>query len=275
MDDIVKLVEALIPNTKPEQALLLFMLIFTRWLMMSIMMPSLGALVLPSLVRLAVASLLSTVSFFILWDQAPTFAQLTLSVIVFLFVKEALIGFILGFLASLIFYVYELFGELIDFARAASMSKLLVPELRYPSSAMGTLLFQLALVIFVSLGLHRHFISCAFDSFQSFPIMATNLDFLQQENLFLAITTILAALFELALKLAFPVLLICFLIDLAFGLINRVAPQINAYFLSIPVKALGGLIILFFLLPYLISDFADHYWSMWRFFILWQKTTPS
>ena len=42
--------------------------------------------------------------------------------------------------------------------------------------------------------------------------------------------------------LAAPVIAATFITDLVFGMLNRVAPQLNAYFLAMPVKAVAGVI---------------------------------
>ena len=44
----------------------------------------------------------------------------------------------------------------------------------------------------------------------------------------------------IAVALAMPILVAVFLTDLTFGLLNRTAPQIQAYFLSLPAKAVAG-----------------------------------
>ena len=243
--------------------LLLFMLIFTRWLVMTIFIPFLGAALLPALVRLALAILLSIVSFLMLFEHS-IFPKLSITLIVALFIKEALVGFIIGLFASLIFYAYELFGQILDIARSASMAKLLVPELKQQSSPMGTLLFQLALALFFSLGLHVPAIKTLYLSFEHFPPLLLTTNLYSPHHLGLCVR-IIAALFELALRLSIPVVFTCFLIDLAFGFLNRVAPQINAYFLSLPAKMMGGLIMLFFLIPLVIDDFLQHHDHMMAF----------
>lgn len=242
--------------------LLLFMLIFTRWLVMTIFIPFLGAALLPALVRLALAILLGLVSFFMLFEQI--IPSLSITLIVALFIKEALIGFIIGLFVSLIFYAYELFGQIIDIARSASMAKLLVPELKQQSSPMGTLLFQLAIVLFFSLDLHVPALKSLFLSFERFPVWSLSTDLYSPHTLELCVR-IIASLFELALRLSIPVVFTCFLIDLAFGFLNRVAPQINAYFLSLPAKMMGGLIMLFFLIPLVLDDFLRHHDHMMAF----------
>ncbi len=264
MKGIVDIIAALLPNISPHHALLFFMLIMTRWLTMTITIPFLGGQLVPSPVRVGLAALLSALCFSLLVDK-QNFTDQSILFTVLLFVKEALIGFFMGFFASLIFYVYELIGEFLDISRAASMSRLLVPELKHQSSAMGVLLFQLSLVIFIGFGFHREVIAVAFDSFTTFPVLTLEANLFTADFLPHAVM-IVAELFSSALCFALPVIVVCFLIDLAFGLMNRVAPQINAYFLSLPAKMLGGLMMVFVVLPFLLEDFTSHYHDLIRFF---------
>lgn len=258
MTDIESFINQFLPTINASHALITYLLMFTRFLVLTIMMPIFGAQILPSLVRVALAALLSAVSFIVFVDQAHISFELNFFVITLLFFKEALIGFIIGFFASLIFYAYELFGELVDLARGASMAKQLVPELKHQSSAMGTLLFQLALTIFFIAGFHRDILSAVFESFRRIPATSFSVDILPNDFA-LASMNLLGSLFLIAFRFALPIVFICFVIDLAFGLMNRVAPQINAYFLSLPAKTVGGLLMLFFTLPFLLDDFFDHH----------------
>ncbi|MED5465227.1 MAG: flagellar biosynthetic protein FliR, partial [Myxococcota bacterium] len=61
--------------------------------------------------------------------------------------------------------------------------------------------------------------------------------------------------------LAAPIMAATFITDIVFGILNRVAPQLNAYFMSMPVKALGGVIIILVAL-YAIADRVEHYTSV-------------
>jgi flagellar biosynthesis protein FliR len=245
--------------------LLLFMLIFCRWIVMSSVIPFLGAVLIPSLVRIALAGLLSLVSVLMILGKTKALPSLDIFTVIILFSKEVLLGFILGFLASLIFYAYELVGELLDFSRAASMLRLLVPQIKHQSSSMGTLLFQLSLTFFFALGLHRPMLEALLMSFERFPPFSLSLG-ISSESVLTIMLSVLGTLFELALRISLPVIFVCFLIDVAFGLLNRIAPQINAYFLSLPAKMLGGLTILFFILPLVMAEFESHNHKLSAFF---------
>lgn len=245
-------------NSNLMNLLLLYLLIFCRWLIMSITIPYLGAALLPSIVRVAIAAVLSTISFLMLATKSIVLPSTDIPFICALFFKEALIGFILGFLSSLLFYAYEICGEMIDYARSASMARLLIPHLKHQSSSMGTLLFQLSLTLFFSFGLHRHMIDGLYRSFERFPVFSLSIE-LNQPEIFSATLKIMGTLFELAFSLSLPVIFICFLIDIAFGFMNRIAPQINAYFLSLPAKMLMGITIFFFIIPLIVDEFMSHH----------------
>ena len=49
-----------------------------------------------------------------------------------------------------------------------------------------------------------------------------------------------------------------FITDVVFGILNRVAPQLNAYFMSMPVKALGGVIVIFVSLAAITANFEGY-----------------
>ncbi len=257
MIDLPTLFNYIIPGLNLFDALIIFLLIFTRFLVMTLIMPIFGAQILPSLVRISLSLLLSVVCFSFLFDISESLTDASFLWLGLLFIKEALVGFIIGFSTSLIFFIYELFGELVDNARAANMSKILVPELKHPSSPMGTLFFQLALVLLFITGFHRELIKAAYESFTIFPPTSLTVD-LTHEAFFSAAFKIMGTLFATAYRFAFPVIAISLIIDLCFGLINRVAPQINAYFLSLPAKMVGGLIMLSLALPFLLEDFLLH-----------------
>ncbi|MFC1478634.1 flagellar biosynthetic protein FliR, partial [Candidatus Margulisiibacteriota bacterium] len=59
-------------------------------------------------------------------------------------------------------------------------------------------------------------------------------------------------LWELAVRLAAPVILTIFLLDFAFGTVSRVAPQVNVFMLGFQIKPLLGLLTLFLMMPLLV-----------------------
>ena len=48
---------------------------------------------------------------------------------------------------------------------------------------------------------------------------------------------------------------------MVFGILNRVAPQLNAYFMSMPVKAFGGIMMIFVAFDAIIMRMEE--WVLW------------
>jgi len=94
-------------------------------------------------------------------------------------------------------------------------------------------------VIFLALGGHRMFLSVLARSYEVLPLAALP----SQAGLgamALGMVAMTAKMLALAVGLAAPVILATLLADVALGLVNRVAPQLNAWVLAMPVKALLG-----------------------------------
>lgn len=238
----------------------IFFLCFARWLAISIVLPVFGAELLPSIARIALSLALGLISSLVLIAKttAPNILDNNIHFI-FLLLKEFALGFILGFLMALIFYCFEIAGQIMDLARGASMAKMLVPETKIQSSPLGSFFFQLSVVIFIGLGFHRELIHNIFDSFLLFPPQKLALALTKDQSIsfFNLVTQILSTLFGLAVRFALPIGFICFVVDLSFGLLNRAAPQINAYFLSLPAKIILGLVLCFFCLIYFLEIFLS------------------
>ena len=64
---------------------------------------------------------------------------------------------------------------------------------------------------------------------------------------------------SLGVQLSVPIVVTLLLTDLFFGLINRVAPQVNVFFLSLPVKMWLGLFVVAVMLPFLVSRMMDYF----------------
>jgi flagellar biosynthesis protein FliR len=73
------------------------------------------------------------------------------------------------------------------------------------------------------------------------------------------ITLITGSVISIGVQLAIPIIITLLLTDLFFGLINRVAPQVNVFFLSMPVKMWLGIFVLLVMMPFLIARFRDHF----------------
>ena len=181
-----------------------------------------------------------------------------------LLLKEIMFGATIGYLSSLVFFAIQTGGRILDLARGASMANLMAPQTGDQVSLLGELQFQLSLVLFFALNGHHFFLRAIFNSFQLVPLEDFP-DFVkvaQPSMQFLAWSS--GQLFVTAMLLAAPAMVATFLTDLVFGIINRVSPQVNVFFLSAPVKMMVGLVVVCLSIGFLSEQIGLFFTGMLR-----------
>lgn len=150
-------------------------------------------------------------------------------------VKELLIGLYLGFVFSAVFWAMSAAGNLIDTKVGTNFAATLDPIQGHQTSLTGELLSQLAAWLFMASGAFTLFIDLLMTSYTVWPV-AQLLPPLRVAARELAIGEF-GSLMTTALLLAAPALVVMSLIDLALGLVNRYAQQLNVFSLTMAIKA--------------------------------------
>lgn len=188
----------------------------------------------------------------VLWFVTPIAAQLPGSLLGFVLtiVGEVAFGFTVGFICNLLFIAIQGAGEIIDMQMGLSVASALDPIFGAVISIVGRLTFFVALIIFIELDGH-HMILAAFH--QSFALLpAGKIANFSAPGLARQLMNLGNAFWLTAVKLAVPAILMIFLVDFTFGIVSRVAPQVNVFMLGFQVKPFVGLFAISLTLPYLV-----------------------
>jgi flagellar biosynthetic protein FliR len=235
----------------PQTFLVLAGLAFARCVAFVSIVPFFGGSAVPRQVKVATAVSFVLVVYPALAASLPPGGTLNFGPIgyLLLLLKEVCIGFTLGYVVSLIFEAVQVAGRIIDTQRGASMGETLAPQLQLQVSEIGQLKLQFAIVLFLALGAHRFFIRGLFQSFEvlpalTFPKLPPGFSPLLEHVVNLSGQSLV-----ISVQLAGPVIVTLFLTDVFFGLLNRIAPQINVFFLSMPFKMMIGLLIVLLAFP--------------------------
>jgi type III secretion protein T len=160
-----------------------------------------------------------------------------------LLAKETMLGIIFGFLSSLAFQAASGIGFLVDNQRGLSMSQTQDPLSGEDTSPLGSLAIQTLIMIFIAAGGLALFFQAVLTTYVFWPPFdfwpdwsASSLRDLLLGHFSWYLATVVA--------LAAPMLLVCFLVDFGMGLMNRFAPQLNVFFLAMPVKSAFSLALL-------------------------------
>jgi flagellar biosynthesis protein FliR len=131
-----------------------------------------------------------------------------------------------------------------------SIASALDPNTGAMSSMIGRLAFFLGLVIFFVLNGHHMILAGVHHSYSVLPI-GYSVNF--SAAFALQVIEGVSSLLLIALQLAVPALLIIFLSDFSFGIVSRVAPQVNVFMLGFQVKPSLGMLALLFSVPLMTS----------------------
>ena len=171
--------------------------------------------------------------------------------------KEAFLGIVIGFLSSIAFWGTVGVGYLMDNQRGTTLASVYDPFVGEQTSPTGQFLHIVVLVLFhASGGLHL-FLDVLYESYRIWPAgtflprpdARFPLFLLQQTDRLMRVIVVLAA----------PVVIAVFLAEFGLGLMNRFAPQMNAFSLSMPVKSLVGATVLVVYLPFLLGLTSDEF----------------
>lgn len=146
------------------------------------------------------------------------------------------------------------------------MGELFAPQLQERVSELGQFKVQLAIVIFLTTGAHRFFLSSLVRSFEFIPALKFPHIEAGWTPAAEFLTLMTGSVLSIGIQIAVPIVITLLLTDLFFGLINRVAPQVNVFFLSMPVKMWIGIFVLAAMLPFLVERFREYFDESYRAF---------
>lgn len=232
-----------------EGQLLAFILILLRNTAFVVTSPILGTSSVPSPVKVLFSLLLSILIYPL--AQVQSFDSLVIGEqIIFLSIRELMIGLFLGSLARMFFHAVSVSGEIIAISMGTSAAQLFNPVMGSQSNVIGQFQFLIVTVVFLAIHGHHLFISAMAESFQLVPVGVLSLNY----KSFVAFVTSFQDVFILGIKISAPIIVAVFTANVAMGIINRSVPQIDVMVTSLPITLLLGLAILTLTLPMMVGE---------------------
>jgi flagellar biosynthetic protein FliR len=216
----------------------IFFLALTRVLAMIIHVPVLGGRSIPNQVRLGLGFAL--VLAMLPWQPLEPGAEMmdTLPYAVAIG-KELLIGTLAGYAALITFGALQITGSLMGSGSGFSAGHVLNPALDDTGSPLDQLFIMTAFLIFLVINGHHMFLQGLQQTFVLLPINGDIPDISLDR-----LVGLTGGMITAGVHMALPLLGTLLLTDLTLGLLARVAPQVQVFFLGIPMKLGVGLIAL-------------------------------
>ena len=165
--------------------------------------------------------------------------------------REAVIGLLIGFFAAVPFWVAENIGNLIDNQRGATMGEVYSPLSGAQVSTTGIFFTQVVSTIFFTSGAVLVFLGALYKSYAIWPVFNAAISFTKDAPV--QILGALDGMLKATVVISAPVIIVMFLATVGLGLVNRTAPQLNVFFLSMPVKSALGIAMLVVYLPFILD----------------------
>lgn len=199
---------------------------------------------IPNQVKILMTIILSVIAFAGIKFENPVIPD-KLGIFILLLAGEMIIGMIIGFVAQLTFAAVQFAGQLIDMQMGFGIVNVIDPVYGTQAPLMGSFQNLLALLLFLTTNGHHYLIAALFQSYNKIPIFGLTGGKEASQVMFDLFGNMLVT----GVKLSIPVIGAFFVAEVALGLINRTMPEMQVYFVGMPLKIFIGLILLIMSLP--------------------------
>ncbi|MEI6270164.1 MAG: flagellar biosynthetic protein FliR [Methylococcaceae bacterium] len=164
-------------------------------------------------------------------------------------IQQLLIGISIGFSMQIIFAGIGLAGEMISMTMGLGFGAFFDPQSQGRSTSISQLMTAFAILLFIGCDFHLLFIESLANSFKTMPVSYSTINKFQYQEL----ASLGSHIFSAGLQLSLPIVTILLIMNMALGILNKSAPQLNMFGIGFPLTLLTGFIMFKLMLPYLIG----------------------
>jgi len=230
-----------------------FLLTFARIGTMVMLIPGLGEQNLPSRVRLTMALVLTAI-LMPAHQQAYHVDLKELGPVILLLLQEIVIGAVLGLTARLAISALQIAGTVVAQQLGFGFVTAVDPTQNQQGVLVGNFLTVLGIALIFATDLHYLVIAALNDSYNIFKPGEMPLT----GDVAKHITQIVATAFRIGIQLAAPFLVFGLLFNLGLGVLSRLMPQMQVFFIGLPLAILLGLLLLLLVIGAMMGTFVGY-----------------
>ena len=232
-----------------------FLLTFARIGTMVMLLPGLGDMTVPSRVRLSLALVLTAV---LLPAHEKAYAvdiRTTLAPAITLLIQEILVGIILGMTARLAMSCLQVAGTLVAQNVGLGFVTAVDPTQNQQGALLGNFLTIVGVALIFTTDLHYLVIIALNDSYNIFKPGELPLtgDVAQH------ITQVIGGSFRIGLQLAAPFIAFGMIFHLGLGVLSRLMPQMQVFFIGLPLSIILGLLMFTMVIGAMMGTFVSYF----------------
>jgi flagellar biosynthetic protein FliR len=211
-------------------------LVFARLGAIVMLIPGLGESFIPPRIRLSLALAMALMLLPVIGPGVPAI-PVSVGGVAGAVIKETLIGMMIGAILRLFMTSLATAGEVVSIQTTLAFAQTTNPTQAQPSTTLGTFLGLMGILLIMTTNLHHLFLGAIVKSYQLFPF---NRPIQVADAGQLAVQTV-GKSFALGVQLSAPVVVFSLVFNIATGLVGRVMPQFQIFFVATPLMVLLGL----------------------------------
>jgi len=223
--------------------------------------PIFGAKVVPKKIRLFTAiavtlMIVPTINF------VPNYHEVNFDMVM-LVGMQVVIGLSIALVMQLLFQIFVLAGQLMAMQTGLGFAQQMDPQNGVSVPVVSQFYMVVVTLLFLSMNGHLLLIQIIKDSFTFMPLTL----FPMNDDYFYQIALRLAWLFSSSLLVALPVVVAIFMVNIAFAVMTRAAPQLNIFTLGFPITILIGISMMLLGLSIIPWQFDQYYHAVSSFIL--------
>lgn len=231
----------------------IILLVLSRLGATMMLIPGIGETFVPVRFRLILAIGLSLVVAPLIGDKIPL-APSAPELVRLLFL-EMIVGLYFGIIARILLLTMDTAGQIIAMNTGLANAQIFNPAIATQGSLPGFFLLNIATLLLLITDLHHLLIRAMIDSYSLFPPGAP----LPIADFADAISTVISNSFQLAVQLSSPFIVLGLLFYLVMGVMARLMPQLQIFFVALPIQVVMGLVVLSLVLSGAMLVFLEYY----------------
>jgi flagellar biosynthetic protein FliR len=231
-----------------------FMLVFARIGAMVMLLPGFGETNIPTRIKLSIALLL-TLIILPLHRQAYHVDMTSMTSLLVLMMHEIVIGIILGATARVTLSALQVAGSIIAQQVGLGFVTSVDPTQGQQGVLIGNFLTLLGITMLFATDSHHLVIAALSDSYKVFSPGET----MSSGDVASLATQAFTTAFKIGLQLSAPFLVFGLVFNIGLGVLARLMPQMQVYFVGVPLSIFAGFLILGLVLTAMMGTFLDYF----------------
>ena len=243
--------------------IIVYMLVFARVGAMVMLLPSIGDNGIPARVRLILALAISFALTPTVAGSYPQTAPATATALSILVAQETTIGILVGAMARIIMSALHVAGFLIATQTGLAYAQTIDPTQNTQGAVLGNFMTLLGTTLIFLTNMHHLAIGAIAGSYKILPPGGT----LPTGDMAQLVINLVSSSFALGFQLAAPFLVFGFAMYAGLGVLARLMPQLQIFFVAVPLNIMCGFLLMMALLGSLMTVFLTYYSAQMAIFL--------